>query len=307
MDSLTINTYKYSSGYSYNPSFKGGLKALNELNPISKYTDKFIKKSAEFSRRSFSETLDEFKPYVKIIKLMSDKTTEISALDLNPTGSDKYVFFLHGMSQNVTQYQHLYKGITDRNLGVFAVEYRGYGTNPKSKISEDRFRQDVEVAYRHLTKSMGISPDNIIVMGHSMGGALATNFAYKHPEIKTLILISPVVNVSRIGEKFALNKTLGEAIPPKLKNITEKIQPLNWLYSLRLNALSKMKRNKVPTYIIQSQNDIVTPIESAETLAQVAKKRGILQDMYVLDSGGHIVNKEKINIVSQILNELSES
>ena len=270
MDSLTINTYRPQYNYRYNPSFQGGLKSLNELNPISRYSDRYFRRVAQESRKFIQQIIPELKNNLDVIPIRSTKKITISAWDIKPNNSDNYVLFMHGMSQNVSNYQSLYKQINQQNIGILAVEYRGYGSNHPANFSEDKLRHDVEVAYKYLTEKKGIKPENITVIGHSMGGALATNFASNHPNIKSLILICPIVNAAKIGEKFALNKTLGEGIPPRVKDFTNKIKPLNWLYSLRLSSLLKMKSNKVPTYIIQSKNDVVTPLGSARTLAKVA-------------------------------------
>ena len=304
MDSLTINTYRPQYNYRYNPSFQGGLKSLNDLNPISRYSDRYFRRAAQESRKFIKQIIPELKDNLDIIPLRSTKKITISAWDIKPNNSDQYVLFLHGMAQNVSNYQNLYKQVNKQNIGIFAVEYRGYGANHPANFSEDKLRHDVEVAYKYLTEKKGIKPENITVIGHSLGGALATNFASKHPDIKSLILICPIVNAAKIGEKFALNKTLGEGIPPSVKNFTNKIKPLNWLYSLRLSSLLKMKSNKVPTYIIQSKNDVVTPLGSARTLAKVAKRQGILQDIRVLESGGHMVDSNKVSIIGEFLDRI---
>ena len=304
MDSLTINTYRPQYNYRYNPSFQGGLKSLNDLNPISRYSDRYFRRAAQESRKFIKQIIPELKDNLDIIPLRSTKKITISAWDIKPNNSDQYILFLHGMAQNVSNYQNLYKQVNKQNIGIFAVEYRGYGANHPANFSEDKLRHDVEVAYKYLTEKKGIKPENITVIGHSLGGALATNFASKHPDIKSLILICPIVNAAKIGEKFALNKTLGEGIPPSVKNFTNKIKPLNWLYSLRLSSLLKMKSNKVPTYIIQSKNDVVTPLGSARTLAKVAKRQGVLQDIQVLESGGHMVDSNKVSIIGEFLDRI---
>ena len=304
MDSLTINTYRPQYNYRYNPSFQGGLKSLNDLNPISRYSDRYFRRAAQESRKFIKQIIPELKDNLDIIPLRSTKKITISAWDIKPNNSDQYVLFLHGMAQNVSNYQNLYKQVNKQNIGIFAVEYRGYGANHQANFSEDKLRHDVEIAYKYLTEKKGIKPENITVIGHSLGGALATNFASKHPDIKSLILICPIVNAAKIGEKFALNKTLGEGIPPSVKDFTNKIKPLNWLYSLRLSSLLKMKSNKVPTYIIQSKNDVVTPLGSARTLAKVAKRQGVLQDIKVLESGGHMVDSNKVSIIGEFLDRI---
>ena len=289
---------------------KGGLAILSKLSAddlrfaILSGDAKAISAAQGIGKKTAEKVIIELKDKLNVIPIRSTKKITISAWDIKPNNSDQYILFLHGMSQNVSNYQSLYKQVNQRNIGIFAVEYRGYGANHPANFSEDKLRHDVEVAYKYLTEKKGIKPENITVIGHSMGGALATNFASNHPDIKSLILICPIVNAAKIGEKFALNKTLGEGIPPSVKSFTNKIKPLNWLYSLRLSSLLKMKTNKVPTYIIQSKNDVVTPLGSARTLAKVAKRQGILQDIQILESGGHMVDSNKVSIIGEFLDKI---
>ena len=165
-------------------------------------------------------------------------------------------------------------------------------------------RKDVELAYNYLTETKGIKPQNITVIGHSMGGALATNFASKHPEIKSLILLCPIVKPSFLGQKFKTNKNLGIGMPNSIKNLTDKLKPLKWLLDFRFNSMSKMKKNTVPTYIIQSRNDSVTTIGGARILAKVARRQNILKDFISLPLGGHKVDSAKIEAISKIFDNM---
>ena len=131
----------------YNTSYKGGLKSLNALNPISYYANSYFKRSAKISNKNFMPISDSLIGKIKKIKL-----GKISAWDINPENSKDYIFFLHGMSQNVSNYQAVYETALKNKKAVFAVEYRSYGENKLSILSEDRLRNDVEKAYKFLTK-----------------------------------------------------------------------------------------------------------------------------------------------------------
>lgn len=73
------------------------------------------------------------------------------------------------------------------NLGVncFIFDYRGYG-NSEGKPSEEGTYLDVKAAYKWLTEKKGISPDDIIVFGRSLGGSIAAHLA---SEVKVGALI----------------------------------------------------------------------------------------------------------------------
>lgn len=283
----------------YNNTYKGGLKSLNALNPVSYYANRYFKRSAKLSNKNFSPIEKELAGKIKKINL-----GKISAWDINPENSKDYVFFLHGMSQNVSNYQPLYETALKNKKAVFAIEYRSYGENKPAGLSEDKLRMDVEKAYKFLTEEKNIKPENITVVGHSMGGALAANFASKHKDIKALILLSPIRNMASIGKKFFLNKNLGIGVPPKIDELTNTIKPLKWLLSLRFNSQKKIKQINTPTYILQSKNDSVTLLSGARKLVKAARKKGILKDFILFQLGGHKVDSKKVEALNKILGEI---
>lgn len=283
----------------YNNTYKGGLKSLNALNPVSYYANSYFKRSAKISNNNFTHVADSLVGKIKKIKL-----GKISAWDINPENSKDYVFFLHGMSQNVSNYQPLYETALKNKKAIFAVEYRSYGENKSARISEDKLRNDVEKAYKFLTEEKNIKPENITVIGHSMGGALAANFASRHKDIKALILLSPIRSMTSIGKKFFLNKNLGIGIPPRIDKITNTFKPLKWLLSLRFNSQKKIKQVEAPTYIMQSKNDSVTLLSGARKLVKAAREKGILKDFILFPLGGHKVDSKKIEALDKILGEI---
>lgn len=283
----------------YNTSYKGGLKSLNALNPVSYYANSYFKHSAKMSNKNLMPISDSLIGKIKKIKL-----DRILAWDINPENSKDYIFFLHGMSQNVSNYQAVYETALKNKKAVFAVEYRSYGENKPAVLSEDRLRNDVEKAYKILTEEKNIRPENITVVGHSMGGALAANFASKHKDIKALILLSPIRNMASIGKKFFLNKNIGVGVPQKVNKLTNTIKPLKWLLSLRFNSQNKMKQINAPTYILQSGNDSVTPLSGARKLVKAAREKGILKDFIIFPLGGHKVDSKKVDALNKILGEI---
>lgn len=280
-------------------SHKSGIKSLNKINPIAKYTDNYFNNMAKISANRIEPVSPALSGKIKTIHIK-----DISVWDINPSDSEEYILFLHGMSQNVTNYQHLYETVINKDKGVFAVEYRGYGNNRRSKVSEDNLQKDIKTAYKYLTEKKGIKPQNITVIGHSMGGALAVDFASKHKDIKSLVLICPITKLSYLGEKFSGHQLLGLGIPPQIMNFTKLIPPLEWLYNFQFNSLRKIPKLKTPTYYIQSQNDSVTTAEGAKQFAQAADKKGILKEFHSLPLGGHKVDSNKIKIVSDVLDKI---
>ena len=286
-------------------SFTGWQETINIVNPISKYFNKYFEKSSKHARDVITEIIPSLQGKINIVPMISARGTAIYGWDINPTKSEKYVLFLHGMAQNVASEQKLYETIINKNTGVFALDYRGYGQNKESKFDEKLMIKDINRAYKYLTKEKGINPSNITIIGHSMGGALATIFASKHPQINSLILISPITNLHGINPKFVYNKNLGLGVP---ETINDKLIPssfITMLSSFRLNALSKIKNLEVPTYIIQSKNDSITPCANARLFSNRARQKGCLRDFIMLQNGGHNINQKKINVIAGILDKIN--
>ena len=280
-------------------SHKGMPRCINLINPIYHYSRKAFNRMAAASTKKIEPVTPFLEGKIKQVSLKN-----ASAWDINPNHSSKYVFFMHGMAQNVSGYQALYKEVINKGFGVLAVEYRGHGVNKRASITEDKLRNDVKKAYQYLTQKEKIRPSDITIMGHSMGGGLAADFAGKHKDIKSLILISPIASVALISRKFMLNKNIGMGIPEKVKNFTDSIKPLKQLFELCFNSISKMKKVEAPTYIIHSKNDPVTLTGGSRRLAKAAKRKGVLKDFIIFPKGGHNIDKSKLEAVSNILGEL---
>jgi hypothetical protein len=59
---------------------------------------------------------------------------------------------------------------------VLVFDYRGYGDNPGSP-SEERLAADAHMVWQYATQTRGISADRLILLGESLGGAVAVRLA----------------------------------------------------------------------------------------------------------------------------------
>ncbi len=280
-------------------SHRGGITALNKLNPIAVYADRYFARVADSSSARIEPLVPALAGKVNKIRF-----NNISAWDINPNNRREYILFLHGMSQCVSNYQSLYETILGKGKAVFALEYRGYGENEKGNSTEGNLHKDVSQAYNYLTKIKGIDSQDITIIGHSMGGALATHFASKHKDIKALVLISPLTKMSFLGNKFTSHKALGVGAPQSLIDITKRIKPLSWLYDLKFNSISKIPKIKTPIFYLQSDNDSVTTLSGAEAFVQKSREQGILRQFRRFPAGGHKVDSSKIKAIAEILDEI---
>ena len=293
--------HKTNAFINRNKSYAQKLKGVNIFNPALKY----INNGARLSQKNPRPISEFLKDKIKIIDIKrKDKTKNISAWYINPQNSENVVFYVHGLGKNITDYQSLYEKIVKMGLGVFAVEYRGHGFNPTTKVTEKKLNYDLNLAYKNLIKEQHIKPENIVVVGHSLGGALSTSFTKSHKKVKSLVLISPMCNIFNLGEKFVQNPRIGFGVPAFMYKLADKFPLLKWIQNSNFNSLKKISKFDVPTSIVQSKNDAVTSLKGAEKLVKAANEHGNLNKYVFLEKGGHAIESGKEDAVISMLEKI---
>jgi pimeloyl-ACP methyl ester carboxylesterase len=89
--------------------------------------------------------------------------------------------------------------LADRGMTVLLVDYRGYGGNP-GRPSEEGLAQDVRAARAYLIDQVGFPADRLIYYGESLGAAVVTALAARHPPAG-LVLRSPFVDLPEAGQE----------------------------------------------------------------------------------------------------------
>lgn len=82
------------------------------------------------------------------------------------------LLFFHGNGGNISGRLETIALFHSLGLNVFIIDYRGYGRSEGTPSEEGTYR-DAEAAWQHLTGDRGTSADSIVVMGRSLGGAIA--------------------------------------------------------------------------------------------------------------------------------------
>jgi len=138
----------------------------------------------------------------EILKLTTLSGEQISALYLpNPTATYT-VLYSHGNAEDLGRIRQRLEHLKTLGVSVFAYDYRGYGTS-QGTPSEQNAYQDIESAYRHLTVTLVISPNHIILYGRSLGSGTSVEIASREP-IAGLILEGPFTSIFRIVTRIAI-------------------------------------------------------------------------------------------------------
>ena len=87
--------------------------------------------------------------------------------------------------------------LAGRGLTVLLLDYRGYGGNPGGP-SEEGLARDAVAARRFLVEERGFQPDRLLYYGESLGCAVVTHLATRHPPAG-LVLRSPFTDLASVG------------------------------------------------------------------------------------------------------------
>ena len=105
------------------------------------------------------------------------------------------MYYLPGRTADVEYTVNLLKNVFNLNYDIAILEYRTWGKS-RGIISEVNFYQDALRGYALLKKKYG--ENNIVIIGHSFGGAIAAKTAACNNP-RRLILIASIYS---INEKF---------------------------------------------------------------------------------------------------------
>lgn len=118
-----------------------------------------------------------------------------------PAKNEKGVLlFCHGNAGNISHRLDSIKIFHNLSLSVLIFDYRGYGKS-NGKPSEKGTYLDAEAAWNYLVNVKQKPPEEIILFGRSLGGAVAAEIALtKNPA--GLIIESSFTSVPELGSKL---------------------------------------------------------------------------------------------------------
>jgi fermentation-respiration switch protein FrsA (DUF1100 family) len=176
------------------------------------------------------------------------------------------LLLLHGNGENISQ--NLYRALVFHHIGfdVLLVDYRGYGQSEGKFPQEAQVYEDVQIAFDYLVEQRHIAPQDIIVYGHSLGGAIAIDLAQNNPNIAGLIVESSFTSMREMAD------FLGGVY---------RWLPIDWLLHQHFDSMTKLPLLSMPILYIHGTLDETVPYFMSKTLyeaTQSPKKLLIVPD-----------------------------
>lgn len=184
------------------------------------------------------------------VRLTADDGTALHGWFIPHPGARRVLLFLHGNAGNISHRGDSVKIFHDLGLAVFIFDYRGYGQSDGAP-SEDGLYLDAAAAWRYLTEVRGVDPQDIVVFGRSLGGAVAAQLASR-VDAGGVILES----------SFSSARDAARAIFPLLSRLV--------VLRYRFDAARALAQTSSPVMVLHSPDDEIMPLALGRRLYEAA-------------------------------------
>ena len=162
------------------------------------------------------------------------------------------VLFCHGNAGNVTHRVDLLRGLHGPvGVSAFVFDYRGYGRS-EGKPNERGVLADARAARAWLAGRESLAEDRIIVMGESLGGAVAVDLAALDGA-RALVIESTFSSLPDVAAHYY----------PWL--------PVRWFMRTRFDSVAKIGKYQGPMLQSHAGRDTIIPIQLGST---AVRRRG---------------------------------
>jgi len=177
------------------------------------------------------------------------------------------LLYLHGNAGNVSANAHHVLRLRGAGLNIFIIDYRGYGHSTGGPPREKLVYQDAERAWKYLVEERKIPPADIVIYGHSLGGAVAIDLASHHPEAGALITESTFTSIAEKADESRY------AYLPTRLILTE-----------RFDSISKIGSIRMPKLMLHGEADAMISPRMLQRLYDAAPEP---KQMASIPGGGH--------------------
>ncbi|OIK14989.1 alpha/beta hydrolase [Bacillus sp. MUM 116] len=240
-------------------------------------------------------------------------------------GNGKPLIILHGMGNNSQSWKKQLKGLSEQ-FTVIAWDAPGYGksSDPKEELRE--FKEFANVLKGFIDK---LGFESVILLGHSMGSAIAIDFCSRFPDLVEALIISDATRgsaalskeenesklknrvnnietltpeeIAKLRVKSLLSPEPNTEVLKEVERIYSQIRPMGFrsvAYSLyHLNNMDLLSTIQVPTLVICGEFDKVTPVEESQIFHENIQGSKLV----IIPGTGHLCYQEAPDTFNAII------
>lgn len=156
------------------------------------------------------------------------------------------VLFCHGNSGNISHRLEMLGILHRLHYATFIFDYRGYGKS-EGVPSELGTYRDVDSAWRYLVEQREWNPEQIVILGRSLGGAIAAWLA------------------ARVAPRALVIESSFRSLPDLASDLYPAV-PVRWITRIRYPTQQWLANVKCPLLLIHSVHDELIPFEHSQAL-----------------------------------------
>lgn len=184
-----------------------------------------------------------------------------------PAADAPTLLFLHGSDCNVGNELDHAARLRAIGFNVLLIDYRGFGQSTGGQPSESKVYEDAEAAWNFLNSEKRLRPAQVVLYGHSLGGAIAIDLATRHADAQALIVESTFTSMSEMAG---------------LRHYG--IFPVDLVLNQRFNSIAKVGKLQLPVLFLHGTSDEIIPYRMSEQLFESVRAPKALQ---LIPGGDH--------------------
>ncbi|GAA1118200.1 alpha/beta hydrolase [Nocardiopsis metallicus] len=120
---------------------------------------------------------------------------------------------VHGYGEHLGRYEQVARDLCAAGAVVYGADHRGHGGSSGERVLIDDYAGVVEDVHRVLTQARTAYRSlPLVLIGHSMGGMIATRYAQVYPgSVQALVLSGPVLGRWTAAERLAAAEVIPDA------------------------------------------------------------------------------------------------
>lgn len=184
------------------------------------------------------------------VEIEVEENIFLNAVWIQEAPSKGVILYLHGKRGSIRRCLRQIRGMQGAGYDIFMPDYRGFGKSDGRITSEQVLHQDAQKVYDFLKKHY--REDQIIVLGYSLGAAMATPLAANNNP-QRIILVSPFLSIIDLKNRWA------PVFPDFL--IKYPLKNSQWIPKI-----------KAPVTVFHGTEDELIPFEAAEEIQDLNRE-----------------------------------
>ena len=194
------------------------------------------------------------------------------------------VLFFHGNAGNISHRLDSIAIFNELGLSVLIIDYQGYGQSG-GKPSEQATYLDAGAAWDYLVTDRGTSPDDIVIFGRSLGGAIASHLAARTTPAAVIL-----------ESTFTSAPDMAYRLYPFL--------PVRLLTRLKYPVIENVRRFSSPLLVVHSRQDEMIPFDMGESVFAAAPEPKQMLELTGDHNGGFMINRDQyISVLGGFLDQ----